>query len=177
MIRFEYIDLSGKIFQAEEELAIAFGYRDSSTVTLMCGVAGAGKSSWIADEISGKDVVLIELDAIRETLSRSRADQRDNDAVLREGIARLKQALREKKDVIWDATNLRKDFRSRIIGTAVNYGAYTRIVSFMLPESKLRDRNLARAGNGVAVDVIEKMVTSFQRPEIGEAHELVVITP
>jgi len=159
----------GRIYVAEEEIALAFNYRQQSHVIVLCGVAGCGKSTW-AERLPAS-FENIELDEIRESLKAGRAGQSDNDAVLRIAMERLRSALREKRHVVWNATGYRRDFRTRVIDLAVAYGAYTEIVAFHCDRTTLVARNNARKFP-VPEDVLNSMIEKYQWPEVGEAHRL-----
>ena len=159
----------GRIYVAEEEIALAFNYRQQSHVIVLCGVAGCGKSTW-AERLPAS-FENIELDEIRESLKAGRAGQSDNDAVLRIAMERLRNALREKRHVVWNATGYRRDFRARVIDLAVAYGAYTEIVAFHCDRTTLVARNNARKFP-VPDDVLNRMIEKYQWPEVGEAHRL-----
>ena len=159
----------GRIYAMEEELSIAFNYLEQSHVIVLCGVAGSGKSTWV--ECLPSSFERIELDGIRETLKAGREGQSDNDAVLRTAMDKLRNALREKRHVVWDATGYRRDFRSRVINLAVAYGAYTEIVAFQCDKQTLLQRNKFRK-HPVPENILTDMITKYQWPEVGEAHRL-----
>lgn len=159
----------GRIYAMEEELSIAFNYLEQSHVIVLCGVAGSGKSTWV--ERLPSSFERIELDSIRETLKAGRESQSDNDAVLRTAMDKLRNALREKRHVVWDATGYRRDFRSRVINLAVAYGAYTEIVAFQCDKQTLLQRNKFRK-HPVPENILTDMIAKYQWPEVGEAHRL-----
>lgn len=161
-----------RIFMLEEELAIAYNYFDQPHLILTCGMAGAGKSSWINSNASNHH--RIELDRIRDEIAKGRANQSRDDEVIRIAHDELREALRQKKNVIWDATNYRSDFRKRIIELGLAYGAYTEIVAFQKPLSRLVKDNRERE-HSIPNDAFESMLRKFQWPEIGEAHSLKLI--
>ncbi|WP_037898717.1 RNA ligase family protein [Streptomyces sp. NRRL S-350] len=82
----------GRISTVEEAVAVAWPRRDGRFPRLLhlCGPSGSGKSTFAAG-LTGVGA-RISLDDLR-TARGSRADQRDNAAVLREGLARLDAAL------------------------------------------------------------------------------------
>jgi predicted kinase len=161
-----------RIFMFEEELSIAFNYLEQPHLILTCGMAGSGKSTWIKDNLNGYH--LIELDAIREQVSKQRSSQNKNDEVLRIAHEELKQALRDKKNILWDATNYRSDFRKRIIDLGVAYGAFTEIICFQKPLDRLSLDNKNRE-HRVPDEDFQRMLNKFQWPEVGEAHKLTII--
>ena len=74
---------------------------------MMVGIAGSGKS-YIANEIGCK---IVSSDAIRKELYGSEEDQSHNDRVFNEVHKRIKNAIKNGEDVIYDATNLSRKRR------------------------------------------------------------------
>jgi len=161
-----------RIYMLEEELSIAYNYMSQPHLIITCGMAGSGKSTWLNQNVG--DYMRIELDAIRDRVSKGRANQTNDDEVVRIAHEALKQGLREKKNVVWDATNYRSDFRKRIIDAGVAYGAFTEIVAFNKPLSRLLKDNKERE-HAVPQHAFDSMLRKFQWPEVGEAHSLKII--
>ncbi|MAW98057.1 MAG: hypothetical protein CMN72_00005 [Sphingomonas sp.] len=161
-----------RIHMLEEEIPIAYNYMEQPHVVILCGIAGSGKSTWANNNKT--DYYHIEMDKIRDELSKGRSNQSNNSEVLRVAHEKLKCALRERKNVLWDATNYRYDFRKRIIETSVAYGAFTEIIVFQKPLSRLLKDNKSRK-HSVPEEAINSMVLKFQMPEIGEAHKLTIM--
>lgn len=139
------------------------------SLTLLCGVIGSGKSTYISG-IKTKNTVVISLDDIRAEVS-FRADQSQNKKVLIIANERLLQALRENKDVIWDATNTRKDFRDKLINVALNYHVFVNIVVILKYESTIRLQNKKRA-MPVPDHIVDQQIQRFQLPTQSEAHQV-----
>ena len=74
---------------------------------MMVGIAGSGKS-YIANEIGCK---IVSSDAIRKELYGSEEDQSHNDRVFYVVHKRIKNAIKNGEDVIYDATNLSRKRR------------------------------------------------------------------
>lgn len=165
----------GQIFMFEEELAKAYEYKDTqSHVVMMCGLPGSGKSTFIQNEFDDK-YEIISLDLIREELSKNRSHQANNGLVVNVARERLKEHLRNKKNVVWDATNFRRDFRRKIAQLAYNYGAYVEIILMHTSLSQVLLNNKNRV-HSVPMEVIENQCVSFQLPDIDEAHSLRVVS-
>lgn len=162
------IDLeNGVISTPQEAIAKSYGYRDAyPEVVVMVGLSGSGKSTWIAENLGDHQV--ISLDDIRASLS-TRDDQQKNSKVLRMAKELLREALRAKKRIVWDATSLRADFRSGVIDLANDYGALVTIAAFLCPAQELVRRNKARA-NPVPAAVRLKQALGAQWPEVTESH-------
>lgn len=159
----------GDIFMLEEELARAYQYiHKQAHVVILCGLSATGKSS-ITQEYRQKGYEIISLDDIRKTHFKSVENQKYNDEVVRIAKEALKVALRNKQNVVYDATNIRKDFRSAIIGIAMNYHGFTEIVIVHKQMSDIYKDNKDRA-HPVPDDVLASQISQFQLPERHDAH-------
>lgn len=152
----------GHISTVEE--AIAKNYepcQNYSHLYVMCGISGSGKSTWIEKNLDGFEV--ISLDEIRKELNGKRECQKHRGQVLQLAKAQLKTALASKRNVVWDATNIRKDFRNTICELGENYGALVTIVAFQLKESSLRMNNRNRQ-YAVSDDVVSSQLNKLEWP-------------
>ncbi|WP_299011076.1 AAA family ATPase [uncultured Shewanella sp.] len=164
---------SGKITMPEEAMRTTYeNAQDFSHLYLMCGISGSGKSTWIAQNLNNVDV--ISLDDIREEINGQRGCQKNLDQVLQLAKLRLKQALANKQDVVWDATNLRFDHRKIICDYGRDYGALVTLVVFHLKESTLRAGNLQRI-HAIPSEVISRQIEQWQWPSMSEAHRILVV--
>lgn len=169
--------ISEKILLAQEAQGRTHQHAQSySEVYILCGPSGSGKSSWIKEHID-QGWLNISLDAIRKTYNGHRQSQKNRGQVMQIAKDSFKQALAKKQNVVWDATNLRRDFRSQIINTAKRYHALTTLVVFHLKKETILKRNASRAHHKqVANSVIEKQLSQFQWPDKTEAHRFITIT-
>ena len=87
---------------------------------------------------------------------------------------RLKVALAHKKQVIWDATCIRKEQREKLITLAENYSAFSSLYVFVGPieQALLGNRNRDRQ---VPSHIIEKQYRKFEWPTEDEAHQVIYI--
>ncbi|WP_199609641.1 AAA family ATPase [Flocculibacter collagenilyticus] len=164
---------SGQISTIEE--ATAKNYELSQHychLFIMCGISGSGKSTWIENNLDGFEV--ISLDEIRKALNGKRECQKNRGQVLQLAKSRLKSALANKRNVVWDATNIRKDFRSVICQLGENYGALITIVAFQLTEKYLRANNQHRKF-AVSDSVISDQINKLEWPWVTEAHRMLII--
>lgn len=158
------------IYTPEEALAKSHGYRDAyPQVVITVGPSGSGKSTWVAKHLG--DHELVSLDDIREERGSGRSDQSQNARVLEEARQRLRQHLRDRKRVVWDATSLRRDFRGAVAGLAFDYGALVTLVVFHRSVEEYVDRNSRRPA-APPEGVIAQQLESTQWPELTEAHRM-----
>ena len=163
----------GRVSLAQEALAKNYWLRqEHATLRILCGPSGSGKSSWVAELPKGYE--MISLDEIRVELTGKRDDQSRNGEVFQRAVDRLKKLLREKKEVIWDGTNLLRDGRARLVKIGVDYGAFVQIVVFQTPQKEVRRQNKKREFR-VPDTVLDRQIERMEWPQIDEAHEVVVV--
>ena len=157
-----------------EAIARTFEYKSNhSNLIVLCGPSGSGKSTWV--ERNCEDFTLISLDEIREEINGNRRVQKNRGQVLQLAKDRLKACLRKKQNVVWDATNLRSDFRKILCDFGRDYKALVTLVVFLLPEEKLFKNNENR-DYSIPRDVLLKQLEGFQFPLAGEAHRMCVVS-
>ena len=164
---------SGKISQPDEALATTYQHRKHhSHLVVMCGPSGSGKSSWMANHYP--DYAVVSLDELREKFNGDRASQKNKGQILQASKELLKTALRQKQGVVWDATNLRSDYRAIITRLGHDYHALITIVVFLLPEPFIYQNNRNRQYS-VPENVLNKQLEGYQLPLLNEAHQYQVI--
>ncbi len=164
---------TGKIFDPESELARSYSYRNSfPQVVLTFGVSGSGKSTWIANNL--QDHTVISLDSLRTKIANSRRDQSQNSKVVQAAKEQLKTLLRSQSKIVWDATNLRRDFRQQVISISRQYGALTTLVVFHCPETVYFERNHQRR-HSIPEAVLIKQLQFMEFPELDECDRTIVV--
>lgn len=88
-----------------------------ATLNIMIGIPGSGKSNYAKRYLLTNNSVYLSSDDIRIELYGFE-DQTHNDVVFKTMKKRTLNALKEGKDVIYDATNLNKKRRGGIINEA-----------------------------------------------------------
>lgn len=136
-------------------------------VTLMCGLPGTGKDTWIASHCPDKPVV--SLDAIRAELGVLPTGPQKRAAD--EAKARAKVLLREKRPFVWNATNISADLRRGLVELFTDYHASVRIVYLETEWGEERRRNANRAAM-VPEQAILRMLSKLTPPEGFEAHRV-----
>ena len=164
----------GVVFTPEEAWSRSFSYREAfSHLVVLCGPSGCGKSSFVDSDLEGYRV--ISLDAIREEITGSPEDQTKNGQVRQLAKERLKRALADHEDVVWDATNLRRDFRREPVVLGFDYGAHVELVCFETSLDRCLRNNRSRERE-VPADVIKRQIERAEFPLADEAH-LVTFVP
>ena len=163
----------GKIATPEEGGFLVF--QENATppeLVVLCGPSGSGKSTFIEKHLPDYEVV--SLDNLREEMSGDRADQTMNGQVRQEAQFRLKAALRPGRKVVWDATNLRKDFRSMVCETGFAYKALVTLVVIHLKPEDNAARNQKRT-HAVPPKVLASQLEGWEYPDVDEAHRMLVL--
>jgi len=159
---------AGLIHTPEEAIARAWPQRQGfPRLVVLCGPPAAGKTTWRDTHLP--DHTPICLDDLRASITGDPANQSRNDAVHRAATARLKAALRRGESVVWDATNLRRDFRDAVTGLGFAYNALVTLVTFHVPLDLARARNAQRERH-VPEPLLERLFDQWQWPTDDEAH-------
>jgi predicted kinase len=140
------------------------------TVTVMSGLPGAGKDHWLATH--GAEVPVVSLDAIRQELGVDPADAQGT--VVQEARRRAREHLRSGTPFVWNATNISREMRSRVIGMLGDYKARVCIVYVETEPETLRARNRDRE-HVVPERVIDKLLAKWSVPSLTEAHEVITV--
>ncbi|WP_329499427.1 RNA ligase family protein [Kitasatospora herbaricolor] len=158
----------GRTSTVEEAVAAGWRWRDGAFPRLvqLTGPAGSGKSAFAA-RLTGVDT-RISLDDLR-TARGSRADQRANGDVLREGLDRLDTALAAGRTVVWDATSLNQHQRSLVHRIAHRRDALITHAVLLVDEDELARRNAVRE-HPVPPEVLTGQLHRYSPPYPGEAH-------
>lgn len=164
----------GVITQPEEGLARSFRFREPfPELVLTVGPSGSGKSTWIDRHLG--DHTRVSLDEIRLELG-DRSDQSQNAKVRQIARERLREGLRRKGKLVWDATSLHRDHRDAVTNIARDYGALVTLVCFPRSVQEYHQRNRDRA-TPVPAAVLDRQLAAMQWPEASEAHRWLVIGP
>jgi putative nucleotidyltransferase with HDIG domain len=152
-------------FQKENGHPDYVAYDDTRLqVLMMSGLPGAGKDTWIQENLS--DWPVISLDELRKTLKI--APDEDQGAVVNAAKALAKDYLRTGQSFVWNATNISRQLRGSLIRQFVNYQAKIRIVYLETSWEELLQRNCDRAAK-LPEKVLYKLRNRLEVPDITEA--------
>ena len=140
-----------------------------SHVILLSGLPGMGKDHYISS--FGKDIPVVSLDDIRRKHKINPTDSKRNGWVVQEAKEQARVHLRAGQNFIWNATNITQLMRSQLVDLFTNYGAYVEIVYIEKPYTTWRKQNKER-NYPLPENVLDKMLTKLEIPQLTEAHEV-----
>ena len=134
-----------------------------ATLNIMIGIPGSGKSNYAKKCLINDNTEYLSSDGIRIELYGFE-DQTHNDVVFETMKKRTLNALKDGKDVIYDATNLSKKRRSGIISEARKLGAQINAYLCCTPINIILERNITRVERQLPWDKLVKMIQSIEPP-------------
>ena len=141
----------------------------SCTVTLMSGLPGSGKDTWLGR--SRGDLPTVSLDEIRSELEIDPTD--DQGKVAQLAKERCREFLRAGTPFAFNATNSMRQARGRWLDLFADYNARIEIVYLEPPFESLLRQNKARS-KAVPEPVIRKLADKCEPPTWMECHDLIV---
>jgi len=142
----------------------------SCSVTLMAGLPGSGKDTWLAGNRS--QLATVSLDDIRAELDiKPTGDQGRVTQLARE---RCREFLRSKTSFVFNATNTTRQTRMRWINLFADYKARIEIVYLEPTMEKLVRQNAAR-DMPVPELVIRQLAEKSEPPTWTECHKLLIV--
>jgi predicted kinase len=141
---------------------------DGAHVVIMSGMPGMGKDTYIRRHLP--DWPVVSLDQIRKVLD-IKPDENQGE-VIQAAIEATRVHLRAKRNFVWNATNLTRLYRGRIVSLCIDYGATAEIRALDTSASVTRQQNRERDAR-VPDAVIARMLESWEPPTLLEAHKVV----
>lgn len=146
---------------------------NNPTLYMMCGLVGSGKSSYAEQLAKTNDCIIHASDRIREELGDIN-DQSKNEYVFTTLHKRVKEDLRNGKNVIYDATNLNRRKRMAFLKELKDISCHKVCILMATPYEFCVAQNFKRERN-VPVDVIWRMYLNFQMPSTHEGFDEVIV--
>ncbi len=143
-------------------------YNDTEfDVVLMAGLPLSGKDSWIEKNGGGRPV--ISLDEIREQMGV--LPGKGSGRVVQTATEQAREFLRRKEPFIWNATNIVRETRQKLVSLFAGYGARVQILYLEVPYRELLARNQKRE-RYIPGNVLEEMIRKLEIPASWEAYEV-----
>lgn len=136
-------------------------------VTVMSGLPGAGKDTWIAR--NRPELPVVSLDAVREELGEPATGNQGR--VIQAAYEAARQHLRKGQDFVWNATNISAQLRGKPLRLLRDYGARVEIVYLEPSQAALHAQNRSRDAV-VPEAVIDDLVRKLEPPGRWEAHKV-----
>lgn len=143
-----------------------------SKLVVLCGLPGSGKSMY-AEKLALENYIIHSSDKIREQMGDVN-DQSKNEEVFVTLHKRIKEDLRNGKNVVYDATNLNRRRRVAFLKELKHIPCEKICVLIATPYERCIIQNGLRERK-VPLDVIERMYKNFQIPCIYEGWDDVII--
>lgn len=138
--------------------------RDKPIFIMTIGISGAGKSTWIKEQTSDPNVMVINPDSIRKELTGDISDQSQNAKVWYITKRRVLEGLNSGKTVILDATNVDSRSRRDFINDLPPSVLKAKIFNVDPEEAKRRVRKALESGedrSNVPPEVIDRQYQKF----------------
>lgn len=133
-------------------------------VVMLSGLPGTGKDTWIKQH--HPDLPMVSLDGVRAALGVKPTDPQGE--VIQAAQEWAKEHLRKKRPFIWNATDLTKETRQKLVRLIERYGARVKIVYLETDQNTREARNAGRA-DAVPEDVVARMLKKTTLPTLDEA--------
>jgi len=146
-----------------------------SHLIVLVGIQGSGKSSWAEKEKQRCDIAVVSTDELRALLFGDVTDQSNNAQVFELAHKLVATYLEAGVDVIYDATNIKKEWRKPLIEIGKKYDAYIICIYFNIPIETCLDRNFKR-NRKVPSDVIKRYHEMIEEPRCSEGFNDVIFT-
>ncbi|WP_346897114.1 AAA family ATPase [uncultured Roseibium sp.] len=158
-------------FEREDRDPNYAAYEDfRCTVTLMAGLPGSGKDTWISANRPEQPVV--SLDAVRSILDEPATGNQGR--VIQAAYEMARDHLRNSRDFVWNATNVTAQLRSKPLRLFRDYGARIVIVYLEPSRDRLFQQNSQRDAV-VPPSAIRDLARKMEPPGKWEAHEMIRI--
>jgi predicted kinase len=145
-------------------------------ITVMSGLPGSGKDTWIAENLPG--VPVVSLDMIRDELDVEAGDNQGG--VEQASKERVKEYLRTKTSFVFNTTNITLNMRGKILGLIRDYHRVCKAkvsIVYIEPAPKTLMSQNGNRQQSVPPQVIDRLVRKLDPPRPWEAHEIIRVTP
>lgn len=137
------------------------------TAYVMCALPGSGKDTYIKNNLS--QISMVSIDELRRERKVKRGDSKSEGQVYQEIKDMCKVHMRARRDFVFNATNITKDMRGKVIKEFEEYGAKVVVIYIEVPYKKLLQQNNNREYK-VPEKAVEDMIWSLDVPDETESY-------
>lgn len=157
-------------FQKEEAFSDYEPYDEKNfTAYVMCAVPGSGKDTFIKNNLF--NIPMVSLDEIRRKNKVKRGDTQGEGQAIQEAKELAKTYMRARKDFVYNATNITKEMRGKVISDFEDYGAKVEVIYIEVPYKDLIKQNHEREYK-VPESAVENMFSSLEMPDLTECYKV-----
>jgi predicted kinase len=140
-------------------------------VIVLSGLPGSGKDTYVRTVLR-RGYSHVSLDVTREAMDVAPTDNQGR--VAQATVEACRVHLRAKAPFVFNATNLTRLQRAKIITLAIAYDAHVTVHAFDVSEAKIRKQNREREAS-VPEKVLDSMIEKWEPPTLLEAHDVIWI--
>ena len=142
---------------------------------MMMGIAGSGKSFYAELLMINRDGILVKpkihsSDALRAELYNNENEENHDNDLFNELHKRIKDDLRNGKDVVYDATNINKKRRRAFLKELTNIKCHKVCLCVLTPYEVICTQNICRE-HKVPEHIIKKMYLEWSPPALDEGFD------
>lgn len=138
------------------------------SLNILIGLPGSGKTTYAKSMFA--DAVYLSSDDIRVELWGTES-QKDNNKVFQIMHKRCKEALKERKDVVFDATNLSKKRRMGLFKELKDYDVEINAYLFCAPIDFILENNLTRTERFIEYEKLINFIRTIDVPMYYEGYK------
>lgn len=158
-------------FQNEEAYAGYEPFDEKNFIAyVMCALPGSGKDSYIKNNLS--HIPMVSIDDLRRERKVKRGDTKEEGHIYQDVKEMCKVHMRLRQDFVFNATNITKDMRGKVIKEFEEYGAKVTVIYIEVPYRELLKQNHNRE-HKVPEDAIEDMIWGLDTPDVTECYDVV----
>jgi len=136
-------------------------------MTIMVGLPGAGKDTWL--QHNRPELPVVSLDGLRQELGVLPTDNQGR--VVQAARERCREFLRSHTDFAMNATNTTRQIRQLWTDLGADYNARIEMVYIEPSLPRLIEQNSGRDAR-VPLDVVQRLIDKLDPPTLAECHEL-----
>lgn len=141
-------------------------------MTILVGLPRAGKSTWIEENKTDKDVV-VSADALRYLVYNHKFWTEGEPLMWSVRGILLNMLMQQGKDLIIDETNTTVNRRKPLIDLAMKYGYYVTVVRLETTEEECLKRAYAENNPNLA-EVIKRQAKQIEEPSLDEGIDIII---